>query len=335
MGRLHISPKSKSFRSSVDASHIDDVTGLVPKGRPLLQLPQPYWKGMWYRYITGEALEQLLSCPSFYLGQNVWVCKSKGAKKSCQAELSASPKAPSQHRHELFLRAIVMDIPEDKDRVRVKYPQGSTYLVQPQFLIPILDASYIRNSVATSLKCDASESEAMVLVYPETAQYRRACTVHTAPSEHFVEIGCAEGITCHRVYERSQYPTRSQDRIVLGIDKSSFSIQVAQTKYATSPNLHFVTFDILQSKEEVDSIVTEKNTIIHNILHQLRRRDPTDPPSEHRAMVVAVDINGNRDLDPVLQCIQILMERLTPRLIIVKSRSLHNALACSEIPSPL
>ena len=41
-------------------------------------------------------------------------------------------------------------------------------------------------------------------------------------------------------------------------------------------------------------------------------------------MVVAIDINGNRDINPVKQCIQIVMDRLCPRLIIVKSRSLYH-----------
>jgi hypothetical protein len=336
MVRLHIPSKSKS-------PHIDDVDELVKQERPVLQPPQPDWNGYFYRYLSGDALAQILSCQSFCLGQIVWVCKSKGAKKALisseneEGRVQNLEPPKSQHRYELFLRATIIEIPQGTNRIRVQYPQGSTYLVQPQFLIPILDADYARNKVLPSLKCDATGSQAFVLVYPETSQYRRACILHTAPSEHFIEIGCAEGITCHRVYERSRHPMQEKQRIVLGMDKSSFSIQIAQKKYTSSPNLHFVTFDILQKKEHDDPIVDacEENDHVRDMLRRLQRRDLTEPPPpESCALVIAVDINGNRDLDPVLQCIRILMHRLAPRLIIVKSRSLRNALVDCELQKP-
>jgi hypothetical protein len=340
MVRLYIPSKSKPSLSTVDSSHIHDVAELEKQKRPVLQLPQPHQNGNYYRYLSGNALEKTLSCQSFFLGQNVWVCKSKGAKKPQVPSKNAEHRVislelpKSHHRYELFLRAIVIEIPEPKDRIRVQYPRGSTYLVQSQFLIPIVDTNYARNKVLPSLKCGASDSKALVLVYPETTLYRRACIVHTAPSEHFIEIGCAEGITCQRVYERSLQLTTEKERMVLGIDKSSFSIQIAQEKLVASPNLHFVMFDIFQRKEIDDPIAVdcEGNGFVRDILHRLQRSNVTEPPSlERGALVVAVDINGNRDLDPVLQCIHILMQRLAPRLIIVKSRSLHNAIVDSEL----
>jgi hypothetical protein len=327
MVRLHIRPKSKPSLSTVDSE----------RRRPALPLPQPRWNGKAYRYVAGDALEHFLSCQPFFLGQNVWVCKSKGAKRAqissnFQGETIEDESPKSQHRYELFLRAVVIEISDEKSRIRVQYPQGSTYLVQPHFLIPILDEALVQKSTSQSFKYDANDSNSLVLVYPETSQYRRVCVLHTAPSEHFVEIGCAEGITCHRVLERSQYPTLAKERVVLGIDKSSFSIQIARKKYA-SRNLHFVTLDILRKKEgEDDPIQKEDNSIVQDIVRRLQQKDPTEPSStEQFAVVVAVDINGNRDLDPVLQCIDILMQRLAPRLIIVKSRSLHNVLKDCEL----
>ena len=39
-----------------------------------------------------------------------------------------------------------------------------------------------------------------------------------------------------------------------------------------------------------------------------------------------MDINGNRELPAVLQCLQLIMDQIQPRLIIVKSRELHQLL---------
>jgi hypothetical protein len=39
----------------------------------------------------------------------------------------------------------------------------------------------------------------LVLVYPETNLYRRACQIHTLPQDHFIELGCATGINCYRI----------------------------------------------------------------------------------------------------------------------------------------
>ena len=48
------------------------------------------------------------------------------------------------------------------------------------------------------------------------------------------------------------------------------------------------------------------------------------PPveGENERLVVAIDINGNRDLPAVIKCIQLVMA-WSPRLIVVKSRALH------------
>ena len=42
--------------------------------------------------------------------------------------------------------------------------------------------------------------------------------------------------------------------------------------------------------------------------------------------VIAIDINGNRDVDGVLECLQVVMNEMwikQPRLIVVKSRFLY------------
>ncbi|GAX26803.1 hypothetical protein FisN_9Lh072 [Fistulifera solaris] len=128
-----------------------------------------------------------------------------------------------------------------------------------------------------------------IIVSPETSEYRRLCVVHTLQS--FLEIGCDYGVTVHRVHTQGLIPH------VWGMDKSIESIAIARQNY---PNLPFYCFDVLAPTE--------------------------DWPAEIQPEVVAIDINGNRELPAVQQCIQVVLERYQPRLIIVKSRALAQTL---------
>ena len=78
----------------------------------------------------------------------------------------------------------------------------------------------------------------------------------------------------------------------LGIDKSEKSIKVAKERY---PNRDFLLGDVFDG---VDI-------------------SPKQP------LVVAIDINGNRELPAVEKCIQLALDLWSPRLVIVKSRELY------------
>jgi len=123
-----------------------------------------------------------------------------------------------------------------------------------------------------------------ILVLPETPEYRRACAIHTQVDEEFLEIGCDYGLTVAKVH---QFGVKH----VWGLDKSETSIAVARERY---PELEFELCDILVQ----------------------------DPKTKGSPKVVAMDINGNRDLPAVLHCCQRVVELYEPRLIIVKSRAL-------------
>jgi hypothetical protein len=297
-------------------------------------------------------------------------------------EATDNKRLQQQHRYELFLRAVVveLEVQQGNDRIRVQYPKGSTYNVRSKFLLPIVDALYMDQMVLPSLLRRRGPihasccNKAIVLVYPETNLYRRACVLHTTVLEHFIEIGCAEGITCQRVYETSsnhhtdttvctngtELPSR---RIILGIDKSTSSIRIARNKYSrSSQHPYFVTGDVLtrhwNDDEYTGTTHVEHAVIVRGIMQRLLLVRTVDDNSDNRgtmnhtittnlwlhhddadvaddapttttttstpSMVVAIDINGNRDIDPVLQCIQLVMNQLVPRLILVKSRSLYN-----------
>jgi len=48
--------------------------------------------------------------------------------------------------------------------------------------------------------------------------------------------------------------------------------------------------------------------------------------SNSSKLVVAIDINGNRELNAVLQCLDRVLKCWKPKLVIVKSRSLYGKL---------
>ena len=377
---------------------------------------------------------------SFVPGQNVWVCKSKGRKptKTKQTETNMRHNRserddpqhpPAQHRYELFSRATIVTVDDERQnkdehqldrRILVQYPLGSTYHVRSELLLPIFDINFV-HQINTRMNHPRTHHDPshVVVVYPETHEYRRACHIHTGPTtDHFIEIGCAQGFTCARIHhshcrnhphtnhdntpqqENSRTsddhnPHRTRRRLVLGIDKSTSCIESAHATYGhlstTTDPLPFVTYDLFQPSI-VDHHGSSNDTVdddVHNVLQCLRdgyhrsinadidhptttatmlsddhvvdtdQRHQTDMDNDNSnatfapdatldgtttsrmGLVVAIDINGNRDIAPIVQCLHIIMHtRFTsllpernethhharsahPRLIIVKSRSLY------------
>mmetsp|Transcript_23353 Transcript_23353/g.49404 ORF Transcript_23353/g.49404 Transcript_23353/m.49404 type:complete len:241 (-) Transcript_23353:2126-2848(-) len=123
----------------------------------------------------------------------------------------------------------------------------------------------------------------LIMVAAETNDYRRMSTVHTRKEDHFIEIGCDYGILVDSVDAKS----------TLGIDKSDESIKIANKRY---PEQNFLLCDVFEESLEI-------------------------PPKA--PLVVSIDINGNRELQAVLKCIQLVLDLWSPRLIMVKSRELH------------
>jgi hypothetical protein len=85
----------------------------------------------------------------------------------------------------------------------------------------------------------------------------------------------------------------------LGIDKSEESISIAKERY---PDRDFLLADVF---EDFDA-------------------------TAHHPSVVAIDINGNRQLPAVVDCIQLALDAWSPRLIIVKSRELYAKIKIDE-----
>lgn len=86
----------------------------------------------------------------------------------------------------------------------------------------------------------------------------------------------------------------------LGVDKSEESIRIAKERY---PSREFLLGDMFEDLE-------------------LEIKQP---------LVVAIDINGNRMLPAVLKCLQLVLDTMSPRLVVVKSRELYAEMVKSEI----
>jgi len=281
-----------------------------------------------YSTQLGEQMEEWLLCQPLEKDQLVWVCKSKGLKKKTKKALEDG----NQHRQEPFLRGTILSLDtetNDEDvsndpRITVRYPKGSTYRVRKSHLWPILVPQ---------------PNTAHVLVWSETNVYRRCCIQHTmVPHDFFVEVGCDYGITVAKVAATAMTGNDSDHELqknphLLGIDKSTESIGIANDRY---PHLNFVQWDIL---DEAEPSITATDTrslpkVLQYLLSQQRREinlNALEESDSNPSLVVAIDINGNRELEAVQACLAKIQAMWQPRLIIVKSRAFHQQIKSRQI----
>ncbi|GMH52522.1 hypothetical protein TrRE_jg4972 [Triparma retinervis] len=216
------------------------------------------------------------------------------------------------------------DIVKDIDRrVEVIYPRGSTYRVRRGELYPIFeesvdDPTYIFGSDNGTSRdkwhlADTGLLDKLVLVCTETDAYRRLSMLHVTRSDTFLEIGCDYGIcigavlkSCavaepepRRERDEQHVPRKVEERI-LGVDISEESIGIARKSHEG------FCFEV------IDALSVQGMEDLKNLCDETLGGPPT---------VVAIDINGVREVEAVQKCIRNAMT-LGPRLIIVKSRNL-------------
>jgi hypothetical protein len=324
-------------------------------------------------------------------------------EKEVDCCIEKAPPTNSSSGNGSSSNAFKKDEDEDEDRLLVRYPKGSTYMVKRNHLWPVLEPSTTIDSTS-SIHGENDASSLTVLVFAETNFYRRACMVHTLPdgADIFWEIGCDAGSTIHKVASTLNSCNRNNNHDnnndsasslsspgssaagrVLGIDKSQESIDEARRLY---PHLPFCLWDVLAEEEEEeekdhtddktrnssnscshtdDDDKTAKKTAPFGSLSRLElafqdalaamstanptgtKASSSSTPSslnEENTMlqpqtptttvlpcptIVAIDINGNRELPAVLACVQKVSRLWKPRLILVKSRALHAQLSLS------
>mmetsp|Transcript_19854 Transcript_19854/g.28288 ORF Transcript_19854/g.28288 Transcript_19854/m.28288 type:complete len:393 (-) Transcript_19854:533-1711(-) len=206
-----------------------------------------------------------------------------------------------------------------KRRVLVRYSKGATYRVCAYNLLSVLEPSVQKDALPP-----------LVVVTPETHIYRRIAKVHTTPEDSFMEIGCDYGITVDKIQTSIEeagdvpkdWPCETSNEATIdekkeddgtctrvscvGVDRSIESIDIANQRY---PKCKFVLANVM-SKDEMTTLRTTCESTLQG-----------EAPS-----IICVDINGNREIDGVLRCVQMLMNekwKRQPRMIIVKSRLLY------------
>ena len=257
---------------------------------------------------------------------------SRDDDKNGSAERAQTTPTMNQSRKEFYRRArVVSDDDEVKDsagrgdrRVLVRYEKGSTYRVHAYNLLPVLEPCLHESSSIPPL----------VVLVPETNVYRRVARVHTTPDDSFLEVGCDYGITVDKIQKSladagdvprvwpapedggvgddsssggaGTQPGSGRRSSCLGVDRSQESIDIANERY---PDCLFSLVNVLRP-DEMSSLraLCEKSLV-------------NSSPS-----VVCVDVNGNREIDGVLDVLRMVVDerwRRQPRLIIVKSRFLY------------
>ena len=236
----------------------------------------------------------------------------------------------NRSKKEFFLRARVISDDEvvndetseqerSKRRVLVRYSKGATYRVRAYNLLSVLEPSVHKDALPP-----------LVVVTPETHIYRRIAKVHTTPEDSFMEIGCDYGITVDKIQTSieeagnvpKEWPSETKNEVPIdekkeddgnsarvscvGVDRSIESIDIANERY---PKCRFLLVNVLVP-EEMDTLRTTCESSLQG-----------EAPS-----IICVDINGNREIDGVLRCVQMIMNekwKRQPRMIIVKSRFLY------------
>ncbi len=236
----------------------------------------------------------------------------------------------NRSKKEFFLRARVISDDEvvndesseqerSKRRVLVRYSKGATYKVRAYNLLSVLEPSVHKDALPP-----------LVVVTPETHIYRRIAKVHTTPEDSFMEIGCDYGITVDKIQTSieeagdvpKEWPCETNNAATIdekkeddgtcarvscvGVDRSIESIDIANERY---PKCKFLLANVMSK----DEMATLRNTCESTL--------QGEAPS-----IICVDINGNREIEGVLRCVQMLMNekwKRQPRMIIVKSRFLY------------
>jgi hypothetical protein len=141
-------------------------------------------------------------------------------------------------------------------------------------------------------------SERALYVAPTTDLYRRFAKTQGTAEDVFIEIGSDFGQTTAIIRDRS-CPH------VVGIDKSNSHIEEARVRYSQCT---FVAADVLKNPESLRECVA---------------MFPKTEDDGERECVCFIDINGNRPLEAVQQCLEIVEASLKPKVIVVKSKEMY------------
>ena len=216
--------------------------------------------------------------------------------------------------------------------------------VRPSRLFPVYDIEKGDQLV--------TPPQPLVILTPDTTNYRQLATSHLRSSDKALEIGNSTGectvlllrrlILQHAIiqqeYEKDDDNVTLKQGHIVAFDTGSDMIEQAKKRLATEYENH----SVANSKDD-DGVLTTDNSLTRFV--QFHKVDAFADPkgtysyatqgsssnTQHPDMVL-IDIGGNRELDGVVRMIrwvQSVFERDPPRVIIVKSESLVEELSSS------
>ncbi|PRP79284.1 DNA-directed RNA polymerase [Planoprotostelium fungivorum] len=136
-------------------------------------------------------------------------------------------------------------------------------------------------------KLSSTAGETLIFLCDNTREYRRLARSQVNKEDDVVDIGSSYGV-CTDIL--SQHCDR-----VIGVEISKPLIEHSRAAY---PNIPFHHLDIVKNESQSIPLLKGKNKVF-------------------------IDIGGDRDIQPVVQCIKFVLEKkIKPEMIVVKNRPL-------------
>ncbi len=266
-------------------------------------------------------------------GRIVEISSNSTTKSSTASEIA--PGSPFQQRKK---RRLVEDIRVSiqqhsfDDTGRIKSCGATKVGIRPSRLFPVYDICKDETSIT---------QQTLILITPDTTNYRMLATSHLRSSDKVLEIGCSTGectalmmrrLTLLHMHQQRQKqnkdgesdndaPNITFDGKIVAFDVGSDVLEQAQSRLQSeinslSPNdegnIGNTIYTQLVTLQKIDAIADPKGAYAT----AMTDREPD---------IILIDIGGNRELKGVVRMIhwvQTAFENDPPRLVIVKSESL-------------
>lgn len=255
----------------------------------------------------------------------------KATENSCNTSESSNASLQQGKKRRLVEDARVSVQPHCFDNTghRIKSCGVTKIGIRPSRLFPLYDICIDENSIA----------QTMVIITPDTMNYRQLATSHLRPSDKVLEIGCSTGECTALIMRRLILLHRHRERLNQinggGCDND-----------VSSCIGNIVAFDVgsdvleqaqIRMESEISNLMSNcEGDIGDNIFSQLVNLQKVDAIADPKGAyaiammdrkpeIILIDIGGNRELHGVVRMIhwvQTAFKNDPPRLVIVKSESL-------------
>ena len=256
-----------------------------------------------------------------------------------------SPDSPSQLRKK---RRLVEDVRVSiqqhsfDDTGRIMSCGATKVGIRPSRLFPVYDICKDENSIT---------QKTLIVITPDTTNYRMLATSHLRSSDKVLEIGCSTGECTALMMRRLTLLHMHQQRQKKQIEDGENDNDASNTTFDGKIVAFDVGSDVLEQAQsrllsEIKSLIPNDaedmkiGNTMYTQLVTLQKVDAIADPkgayaiamTDRKPDIILIDIGGNRELKGVVRMIhwvQTAFENDPPRLVIVKSESLVEE--CSRI----